>query len=73
MGAQLPARWPGGSKRLVKCQMVPWIDWTALWSVSCSAWLGARREYQFEQLRVKKASKLEPDLVHNANGFKSRA
>ena len=40
MGAQLPARWPGGSKRRVQCQIVPWIDWTALWPVSCSSLLG---------------------------------
>ncbi len=26
IGAQLPARWPGGSKRRVDCQIVPWID-----------------------------------------------
>jgi hypothetical protein len=73
MGAQLPARWPGGSERRGQCQIVPWIDWTALWPVSCGALLGARREYQFEQLCVKKAAELEPDLVHNANGLKSRA
>ena len=28
---------PAGSERLVECQIVPWIDWTALWPVSCSA------------------------------------
>jgi hypothetical protein len=37
MGAQLPARWPGGSKRLGESQIVPWNDWKALWPVSCSA------------------------------------
>ena len=35
--------------------------------------LGARREYQFEKLRVKKAAELEPDLMHNPNALKSRA
>jgi ribosomal protein S18 acetylase RimI-like enzyme len=44
MGAQLPARWPGGSKHRVECQMVPWIDWTALWPASCSALLGGKRD-----------------------------
>jgi hypothetical protein len=24
-------------KRLVQCEIVPWIDWTVLWPVSCSA------------------------------------
>jgi len=40
MGAQLPARWAGGSERRVECQIVPWIDWKVLWPVSCSALLG---------------------------------
>ncbi len=43
MGAQLPARWPGGSERPDECQIVPWIDWKALWPVSCSALLGGGR------------------------------
>ena len=47
MGAQLPARSPGGSKRLVECQIVPWIDWKALWPVSCSAVLGGGLIYPF--------------------------
>jgi len=33
MGAQLPARWPGGSKRPGESQIVPWIDWKELWLV----------------------------------------
>ena len=33
LGAQLPARCPGGSKRPVQCQILPWIDWKVLWRV----------------------------------------
>ncbi len=40
LGTQLPARWPGGSKRRDEWQIVPWIDWKALCPVSCSALLG---------------------------------
>ena len=39
LGAQLPARWPGGSERPVQCQILSWIDWVALWPASCSALL----------------------------------
>jgi hypothetical protein len=31
------ACWLVGSKRLGECQTLPWIDWKALWPVSCSA------------------------------------
>jgi hypothetical protein len=40
MGAQLPACWPVGSKRLVQCQIVPWFDWTRLFGVGRRALLG---------------------------------
>jgi len=39
MGAQIPARWPGGSECPVQYQTLPWIDWRALWPASCSALL----------------------------------
>jgi hypothetical protein len=52
MGAQLPARWPGGSELPVECQIVPSIDWKVLWPVRCSAWLGGvlrADQFSFEQ------------------------
>ncbi len=36
------ARWPGGSKRQVECQILPWIDWKELWPLSCRALLGGK-------------------------------
>ncbi len=78
MGAQLSARCPGGSERLVQCQIVPWIDWKALWPDSCSSLLGGSRNsfHELEEIalvqrsrRTNARAKIDSERANRANSL----